>query len=68
MLYFIFQQNRTINDKFDFFEGGRGGGIKRTPIYTILILIIIVKYMKIWRFKFHQNRAINKEFDFSALK
>ena len=68
MLCFIFQQNRTINDEFDFFEGGREGGMKRTPIYKILILIIIGKYMKIWCFKFHQNRAINKEFDFWRLE
>ena len=60
MLRFTFQQNRTINDECDFFEGG----IKRTPIYKIVILIIIGEYMKIWCFKFHQNCAINKEFDF----
>jgi len=67
MLCFIFQKNRTINEEFDFFEGGRGG-IKRTPIYKIVILIIIGEYMKIWCFKFHQNRAINKEFDFWRLE
>ena len=28
MFGFKFQQNRNINEEFDFFEGGRGGGAK----------------------------------------
>ena len=54
---FKFQQNRTMNEEFDFF---RGWG----PHLKILILIIISKHMKMLGFKFHQSRAINKEFDF----
>ena len=41
-----FQQNRTINDEYDFFEGG-GGGEERpggigTPIHKFLSLLLLI--------------------------
>ena len=39
MLSFKFQQNRTINEEFDFFERG---GVRGTPIYYIGILYTFI--------------------------
>ena len=61
---FKFQQKRTINEEYDFFDVGRGGGEgtpegERASIHKC----IIKKHMKVLCFKLHQNRTINDEFD-----
>ena len=58
MLSFKFQQNCTINEQSDFFEGKRGGD----PHIQILISIIIGTHMKWLGIKFEQNRTLNEEF------
>ena len=50
-----FEQNRTLNEQFDFFEGKGGGGLN---------LIFIGKHMKLLCFKFQQNHTISEDFDF----
>ena len=47
MFRFTFQPNRTMNEEFYFFEEGRGG----TPIYKILMSIIIGEHMRMFHFK-----------------
>ena len=45
MLHFKFNQNRTINEEFDFFEGGgRGGaaGGQGAPIHKFLSQLLLV--------------------------
>ena len=65
MLSFKFQQNRNINDEFDFLKVGRGeGGEGGRPPFINFNTIITGKHMKLFRFKFNQNRIINQEFDF----
>ena len=61
MLCFKFQQNRTINKKFYFFELGGGGkeGGQGDSHLQIWISVIIGKQMK-----FHKNPTINEECDF----
>ena len=59
-LSFKFQQNRTLNEKFDFFEGKREAG---TLIFKFQSQLLLIN-MKMFCFKFQQNRTINEEFDF----
>ena len=42
MFYFKFQQNRTINGEFNYFEGGRGWapGGKEAPIHKFQLLLV----------------------------
>ena len=66
MLCFKFQENRNINEEFDYYEkrGGGGGREGGDPNFWILISIIIGKHMKIFGFKFQLKCTINAEFDF----
>ena len=48
--------------KFDFFEGGGGGGF---PYHKFISQLLLVSTLS---FKFHQNRAINEEFYFCGGK
>ena len=62
---FKFEQNRTINGIFDFFEE-RGSLKEGEPHLKIVIKIIIGIHIKclFFFFKLQQNRTINEEFDF----
>ena len=62
ILCFKFNQNRTINTKFDFFEGERRGPWEG-KIASIHKFQYQLKHMKIMCLKFNQNRTINEEFD-----
>ena len=43
MLHFKFNQNRTINEEFDFLEGGGGAaGGKGAPIHKFLSQLLLV--------------------------
>ena len=64
MLCFKFQQNRTINEHFDFFEGRGRGGADLNLNYYWYAYEIVGFHMKMFCFKFQQNRTINEEFDF----
>ena len=62
MLFFKFQQNRTINAEFDF---GREKGVEaRGPPFENFVSIIIGKHTKMLCFKFQQNHTVDEEFDF----
>ena len=59
MLFFKFQQNRTITEEFNFFEEmGRGRGPREArglqevkgPLFINLISITVSKHMKMFRF------------------
>ena len=53
MFRFKFDQNRTKNEEFDFFEG-QGGGEEEVDLhFKILLSIIIGKHMRMFLFKFH---------------
>ena len=58
ILCFKFQQNRTINKEFDFFEGGNMW--QGDPNFLIVISITTGKYMKMLCFKYQQNENINE--------
>ena len=64
---FKFQQNRTINEQFDFLMGGRGKqGVprgQRLPAFLIP-LVLLVTVWKCWFLKFNLNRKLYEEFDF----
>ena len=60
MFRFKFDQNRTKNEEFDFFEG-QGGGEEEVDLhFKILLSIIIGKYMKMFLFMFNRNWTITK--------
>ena len=58
MFCFKFQQNRTINEEFDIFEGEG----QWDHHLSILISNVIGRHMKMFCFKFQQNRTVNEEF------
>ena len=61
LLSFKFQQNHTIIENFDFFEGG---GEKGGPHLYILNSIIIGEQMEMFCFIIQPNCTINEELDF----
>ena len=66
MLCFKFEQNHTINELFDFFEGQGEREEEGDFHFKIVLWIIIGKHMKMFLFKFNQNRTITKNYFFEG--